>query len=677
MTTFADLDSQPVIAPPVRDVETTADTALAIAAAFLVTRGLVSAYLASQEPDLTGVLATQAWGLQRNTWISLATPPLARAYARGGLTAEQAQRAATAYAASLGDHLAESSGQALMDGFNLQLAARWPERTAWQRASSAYGLDGPRMIAWLKAVLLAKNKVPTERRVDDLLMVRAVLFGETEAWRAEMTGKTLGWAWMEQNGLLEAGTQKVWRTARDERTCPICLSLDGQQVDITAPFLYADDTEIFAPPAHPRCRCQPDLSRPPLSEIDKAWDDEEEAQHPRETGGEHRGRFTRVRERQEAPAEPEVQASPFTQTKASPFTQAAPFARPAPFVQAAPFAQEAPLAQTKAETMAQTSPFTTTSPFAASKPEALQRIFLVIPQRQPQVPELGGASDWDNPPMYFMSRGELSNAVRLIHRADHLLPNRSGPNSSVDFDAVIAHSNFDADELAEMDAVGASPFDVLDSETDLPRATYYDPRYPAEGAIKQPPAMERHFWTNHDAETVRLEAASRIRSIPTFMGPSDLNEVFRLADIDAGGDGERQSTMTDEDKRTMVRNSLNPGRSVADVQLAHAFMDYVAYVKPELSGQKGGELRAAMLQAAGGDRAHLGAIRFNQVPVQDIYVFAAGMHGQDSARMVNSRGEEFVPVRGKYAVEHISYEPTPSTPGVAAIRLIYLVPKPT
>ncbi len=44
---------------------------------------------------------------------------------------------------------------------------------------------------------------------------------------------------------------KVWVTADDERTCPICGALDGRKVPMDAPFSNGK----LLPPAHPSCRC--------------------------------------------------------------------------------------------------------------------------------------------------------------------------------------------------------------------------------------------------------------------------------------------------------------------------------------------------------------------------------------------------------------------------------------
>lgn len=60
-------------------------------------------------------------------------------------------------------------------------------------------------------------------------------------------------AYMEQcikDGLI-GGAQRQWSTAFDERVCDICGKVDGEVVEMDAPFSVG----VLVPPAHPRCRC--------------------------------------------------------------------------------------------------------------------------------------------------------------------------------------------------------------------------------------------------------------------------------------------------------------------------------------------------------------------------------------------------------------------------------------
>lgn len=74
---------------------------------------------------------------------------------------------------------------------------------------------------------------------------RAELIASTEVTRAYAEGNRQAWA---EAGIVE---KREWRTAADERVCPICGPLHKQQAGLNEAF----EGGIDNPPAHPRCRC--------------------------------------------------------------------------------------------------------------------------------------------------------------------------------------------------------------------------------------------------------------------------------------------------------------------------------------------------------------------------------------------------------------------------------------
>lgn len=70
---------------------------------------------------------------------------------------------------------------------------------------------------------------------------RAELIATTEMTRAKSQAQQATATYLRRYGI---NTTYVWRTANDERVCPICGPRDGQTV-----------MEDMLPPAHPRCRC--------------------------------------------------------------------------------------------------------------------------------------------------------------------------------------------------------------------------------------------------------------------------------------------------------------------------------------------------------------------------------------------------------------------------------------
>jgi SPP1 gp7 family putative phage head morphogenesis protein len=74
---------------------------------------------------------------------------------------------------------------------------------------------------------------------------RAELIASTEVTRAYAEANRIAY---RESGVVD---RVEWRTANDERVCPICGPLHGDQVGINRGF----GSGISNPPAHPRCRC--------------------------------------------------------------------------------------------------------------------------------------------------------------------------------------------------------------------------------------------------------------------------------------------------------------------------------------------------------------------------------------------------------------------------------------
>jgi hypothetical protein len=66
--------------------------------------------------------------------------------------------------------------------------------------------------------------------------------------------------WMQQisSGVLLPETKRQWLISDDERLCPICRPLNGEQATLNGLFAGG----YLTPPAHPRCRCSQFLVAP-------------------------------------------------------------------------------------------------------------------------------------------------------------------------------------------------------------------------------------------------------------------------------------------------------------------------------------------------------------------------------------------------------------------------------
>lgn len=268
--------------------------ALALAAGFLVYRKLVSRHLQNERPQLGNERqqVKSLWLKFAPVWLRLAAPAVKEAISAvtlGELSQEELEYIAASYANDLGQYVHETSADALVDGFHDQLAAKWGEVLSWHRAASAYGLDSQQMRAYVRAAInpSEKNQVfqllPDAARIfiDKALLTRAERIGDHEAWQAMESGKAIAWMVQQRDGRISADAQKEWRTAEDERTCPVCRPLDRKRVGLEEQWEAIDGRKFWAPGIHPRCRCNIRLVYPEIT--DDPWSSTTPFQYPSKT----------------------------------------------------------------------------------------------------------------------------------------------------------------------------------------------------------------------------------------------------------------------------------------------------------------------------------------------------------------------------------------------------------
>lgn len=143
---------------------------------------------------------------------------------------------------------------------------------------AAFDVDNPRIQKWLTEYCPKLSKNLEEVNIEDLKRVLREGIGEGEGIpdlarrvnelfesydrvRAEMIARTetirasnqSALEAYEQSGVVE---QKIWLVAEDERTCEICIGYGNQDpIGLNESYGTTDYETIYAPPAHPRCRC--------------------------------------------------------------------------------------------------------------------------------------------------------------------------------------------------------------------------------------------------------------------------------------------------------------------------------------------------------------------------------------------------------------------------------------
>lgn len=90
------------------------------------------------------------------------------------------------------------------------------------------------------------------------LRARSELIARTEIMGASNAGQLEAWRQGRSDGIIDSGLVKEWITTNDDRLCPECEPLDGEQRQIDEAFTGG----VTEPPLHPDCRCAVGLAIP-------------------------------------------------------------------------------------------------------------------------------------------------------------------------------------------------------------------------------------------------------------------------------------------------------------------------------------------------------------------------------------------------------------------------------
>jgi SPP1 gp7 family putative phage head morphogenesis protein len=175
-----------------------------------------------------------------------------------------AQRRAGELITSIDTLTRESIRKIIIDAFNEQIDYRATARRIknvvglhpkWADAVTKFEKDEfARLLkkGMKEEVARAKAMERANRYSDSLKSKRATMIARTEIQIAQNEGRYEGWKQAAQEGYVDVESQKMWVIAQDERTCEICLELDGETVGWNEPFSNGDETPGRA---HPHCRC--------------------------------------------------------------------------------------------------------------------------------------------------------------------------------------------------------------------------------------------------------------------------------------------------------------------------------------------------------------------------------------------------------------------------------------
>jgi len=97
-----------------------------------------------------------------------------------------------------------------------------------------------------------------DRQYKKMVSQRSKVIARNEILEAENAGRMLGFEQSIEQGWASPVSVKRWSTSTDERTCDICMPMNGMSVQWNQYF----PNGVYDPPAHIMCRCSISLLEP-------------------------------------------------------------------------------------------------------------------------------------------------------------------------------------------------------------------------------------------------------------------------------------------------------------------------------------------------------------------------------------------------------------------------------
>lgn len=625
--------------------------ALELAAAFLICAKLVRNQLGEHagEHDPRKI-AGQAWAKAMPVWMNFAGVALRESMKHGPFSAPadvaSSAAIATEYAAGLGDYLGLTSTEAFVGAVDQQLAGRWSERVAWLRGAAGFGLDKSAYGPYLKLASQEGLEVisPAAQTLADAALVnRAQLIGDSEAYTSGESAKALIWLQMQRGGQLPETARRRWDNIEAEGDCAECRHLHEQEVELDQPFITTGGLELWAPQAHPNCRCSVQLVAPVM----KAYDPKE-LRDPK--GSPTGGRFTR---------------KPATVTTAEPVDPA--------------------IAEMLAQAREQSAepseiPFDTTDtlwdtadPFAADPGAAFDQIYTLFDEADPfaDTDPFAGTTPSGSTSAFDDTRGLFERGARgkvnVIRAAVEPIPMEPADERGYPYYMPVDDYHAQTDE-AQMHGLFGQNFDVdfdkaapmsLGEQTLAARAVpspwnalEYD--YLSRGRV----GKKDNGLPRADKELVRTvwselapyakqgwwkainEAQDPYNPRNGIVARLDWKDTWDIAEL--AGFTNFDPTDPEDLKSKVIAATHKLG--TGDNSLASAYADWVVYQRPDLLGELGDEIAT---QIAVADMA--GIKIASSRPADQVMVFDTGFHPGTEVY-----DEEAEPV-GKYRVVGITY----------------------
>lgn len=139
-----------------------------------------------------------------------------------------------------------------------------PGAVAWIEQHAAETIDGISETTRMEIRNLIEQAFIDQFDVDQLTEEIAAVIGDdiraeeiarTETMTASNVGQQEAWRQAADDGLLTGQEKQEWIVTPDDRLCPDCEDVDGDQVGLDEQFHSEEFGDVDGPPLHPRCRC--------------------------------------------------------------------------------------------------------------------------------------------------------------------------------------------------------------------------------------------------------------------------------------------------------------------------------------------------------------------------------------------------------------------------------------
>ncbi len=131
------------------------------------------------------------------------------------------------------------------------MQADWTTQKAARHLRQVIGLNrqGERRLA--RFATSGKGEPQIARFRTKLINERAETIARTETVSAANHGQLRAWREARAEGFMPVTAEKRWTVTADDRLCPVCAPMAGEQVSLDGLFTGG----VECPPRHPRCRC--------------------------------------------------------------------------------------------------------------------------------------------------------------------------------------------------------------------------------------------------------------------------------------------------------------------------------------------------------------------------------------------------------------------------------------